>query len=214
MYRIEKAVSRILKVTEPEIFIPARNETIARYGLTYSEVRDWARDVWMEFITDPIIDEIAARYGATAEEVLSYLKDLKIYVGDQDRTSGSGGGKERGGLTLRIAIKEIAEDYKTGALGTLAHELTHVADARIGTHMGGWPGSFIKWLMSEHEQEAIAMNMLDLHRFGYTKTQILESLMDKYRNDLVGADPKEARDILGLIYDNLLREMKEEYVEA
>ena len=221
MYRIEKRVSRILKVKQPHVGIGGiTNNDLARHGLTWDDVDTWMQSVWQDFITDPIVDEIAGRFNMDGDDALDAIEILDFYVTTGEAAHGVGGAtnEDKPLLRLRVPLSQVEEDYRTDALGVLGHEFTHVVDNLAGT-LGTKPPvlTMRAWIGHESEREAIGSNMLDLIRFGYSKSEVIEILVARYDSRLRHQPASDTRYFIGeleKIYDEVTLEMEEEYVEA
>ncbi len=221
MLRLERKVSRILKAKQPHIGLGGLTSAdLARNGLTWDEVDAWFYSVWNDFITDPIIDEIAARFGWDGDEALDAIDNLEFFPTTGDAATGVGGsihGKPI--LFLRVPLYQIAEDFRTDALGVLAHEFSHVVDELAGTLEDKPDRGFTmrEWIGHPSEREAIGSNMLDLIRFGYSPNQVIQLIAMRYEDRLKRLSPEDRAYFMGQmreIYEEVTREMKEEYIEG
>ena len=229
--RIDKHIRRILKTAmvdcgfyedvggvmmEMDFNNPAQSE--------FPHACRWAREIWNDFLTDPIIDEVAARFGMDSEDVLDLIGTPKFAFFETPNRTHAGSSfmldPLEMTLTMKIPFREWRADNKEEVLTVLIHEFTHGADMLSGTvgepkyHGLERSERLRAWFSNPDEQEAIQSQMLDLMRFGYNKTQIVNYIIStiKMHEWITHSDMLFFQTKLEETYDDLKEERASEYV--
>ena len=170
--RLEKAVSRILKV-----------------DMTIEDLRphgdpgavEWVRNLINDVVTDPEVDMMAAGYGIDPEDIFEkteFIVEIGDFMGMNAgyRTYPNTG---RGRIILEIGGNEAEQDNR-GLQDTIMHEVDHAARdvARLlGGKSGGLPG--IDWMKDPDEQAALKTEIRNMMNDGYTDEQILAAFFTR-----------------------------------